>query len=569
MSLSSAADQLMLARLRAGRTARGIASGIGRSFGVRPEVIGSDRDTIRLSPSDIHPGDPSFFTQAKQGLVTLSGQTANLCAGGLFDNPPNGSEFLAAAHGFIWLKDLRASEAGEADDLMRQWTIDWLGGADRSDPIARNPKVMTRRILSWLSHADILLQDVDADVYDAFMDRLISDLTDLAGRWRKIADPGDRVQTLITLLAGGAALSSCHLIADTVRPSAESAFAELIRADGSHVTRNPALLVDILLDVLPIASACEALGSPLPETISDRSQNALQHIREMRHPDGSLARFNGVGSTPRAELGRLVLVGCTTENQHDAVSIHGDYLRFDAADTTMIADIGPCPPIEHAANAHAGCLSFELSSTSKPVIVNLGAPPLASTPDVLVARARATASHSTLALGGRSSARLQRSDSMAQLIGGQPIHGIKEVHHEVSEKPDELHLVASHNGYEPVFGVRHTRELTLSRDGKTLTGKDLITSANRTMRFASDIPFAIHFHVFPRNTCTREAHADAAVITLPDGEIWRLSCTDAQLCLEESVYFADTTGQTRCQQIVLRGASFGETTVAWQLCKLR
>ena len=54
---------------------------------------------------------------------------------------------------------------------------------------------------------------------------------------------------------------------------------------------------------------------------------------------------------------------------------------------------------------------------------------------------------------------------------------------------------------------------------------------------------------------------------LADGQNWRFKAEGAGLTVEESAYFADSSGPRRAMQIVLRGVTFGETEVSWTVAR--
>jgi uncharacterized heparinase superfamily protein len=51
----------------------------------------------------------------------------------------------------------------------------------------------------------------------------------------------------------------------------------------------------------------------------------------------------------------------------------------------------------------------------------------------------------------------------------------------------------------------------------------------------------------------------------PDGQVWLFSSEGAALSIEESTYFADSSGPRRTLQFVLRGSTYGDTDVTWRV----
>ena len=55
----------------------------------------------------------------------------------------------------------------------------------------------------------------------------------------------------------------------------------------------------------------------------------------------------------------------------------------------------------------------------------------------------------------------------------------------------------------------------------------------------------------------------AAEVVLKDGEVWRFSVENAALTIEESTYYSDSAGPRASLQLVVRGATFGDSQVRW------
>src|SRR5690606_6230688 len=103
---------------------------------------------------------------------------------------------------------------------------------------------------------------------------------------------------------------------------------------------------------------------------------------------------------------------------------------------------------------------------------------------------RATAAHSTLALGD--------ANSTAVLINGKLGSGVNEV--EVDRrlvgdgKSAATRIEASHDGYVSRHGLVHRRILILRDDGSELRGEDLLVPGGKRGK-RGKIPYAIRFHL--------------------------------------------------------------------------
>jgi uncharacterized heparinase superfamily protein len=243
-----------------------------------------------------------------------------------------------------------------------------------------------------------------------------------------------------------------------------------------------------------------------------------------------------------------------------ALAAPSGYARLERGSSIVLVDVGQPPPLSVGHCAHAGCLSFEMSAGGEPLFVNNGAP--AWREPARRALARATASHNTLCLNEQSSSKLSRRVPRG---GALPIEQPGRVSASLAEEAGGLRLEACHDGYVGRWGLVHTRCLFLDGPGARLEGSDALRSAKGVLRFAWDLPFAVHFHVHPDVEVWPGRDAHTAELVSKSGAHWRLSARGAALSIEQSMHNAGVLGARPGQQVVLRAACHGETQLSWFL----
>lgn len=563
MSSLTLTERSRLARLAADRTRRALVARALRSPLLSWRYGRPAAEELLLIPQELRTADPSFAEELAHGQLGLGDAVASIGTGSIFDVTAPSEAWSRALFGFGWLRNLTA--AGTADDraVAEAAIVNWI---DRFPPksasTAWHPDVIGRRLTSWLTNIPFVFESIDGPTYDKITDSLSLQIVQLATRWRDAPSGYPRLEALIGLLTA----SLCIAESDDNLPAFENGLIAEIRQqvlpDGGHISRNSEVVIDILLDLLPLRSCFNARERPFPPEIEKAMSRMLSYLRFMRLGDGTIARFNGVGATPFDSLATLLAYDPAPESEL-AGTPDSNYARLSAGPMILIADVGTPPPLEYAGAANAGALSFELSIAGDAVFVNAGTPGPAN--QDWLATARATASHNTACLNATSSAKLLRNKLLNQLVRAAPIRYPDVVTHTLFKEAERTGLRASHNGYERAFGVTHRRELSLSRDGRRLTGEDIIGGPDANMRFARDLPYAIHFHLDCTATCRHDDDPAAAIIQLCSGDAWRFQATGATLSIEDSISFTDLAGPTHTSQIVLRGASFGETRVNWSL----
>ena len=193
---------------------------------------------------------------------------------------------------------------------------------------------------------------------------------------------------------------------------------------------------------------------------------------------------------------------------------------------------------------------------------------------------RATVSHSTLAISGYSSSRL----GPESIFAGRRRQLLEEVPDQVWAQHDGdfdgERLLVGHNGYAATHGMTHVRQLTLSVDGRTLSGEDTLgaMTAGDRRRFEAvvardrigGIRFEVHFHLHPDVDAALDLGGTAVSLALKSGEMWVFRHDGvADLNLRPSVYFDSARLKPRpTQQIVLSAAVVDYACqIAWTFAK--
>jgi uncharacterized heparinase superfamily protein len=563
----STREHVKLALLAFERARRGAIARLHRSRLLRWRHRAPAAEDLLLAPPDLRAQDAGFAAELADDSFGLAGSVVHL---------DGRSPFLVAApslawwrelHSFAWLRHLDGAHSREAETLARKLAGEWIRrSTHRSLRHAWEPELVGRRILAWLSHAGLLLDRAKRRPYAALMRSLSAQITYLTASWRNAPDGYPRLVALIALVQADLCIAANER---RLAHSSKLLIAELERQilpDGCHSSRNPWVLVELLLDLLPLRQCFAAQGKTPDPALDAAIRRMTGMLCLLRLGDGMLARFNGAATVEPDALATVLahIQGQSPPNLSNPGSepISG-YVRLERGSTIVVADVGAPPPLQLAGAACAGCLSFELSTGSELLLVNAGAPGGGDAKRRAIARA--TASHNTLCLGEQSSSKLIRNARLEREVGGAPLRHPDRVMSRVRERDGGIELEARHDGYLQRFSLLHTRTLRLCHGGSRLEGVDRLHGAQGSVRFAWDVPFAIHFHLHP----DAEAHAgtslQAAELLLGSGEHWRLTAAGAALSIEESSYVADACGPRDAQQVVLRGVCGGAAQVAWRL----
>jgi uncharacterized heparinase superfamily protein len=553
MSSLAPGERLRLRLHQAGR--------LGRRLSLNPLLhplrhwrdLGASGSELLIAPADLRTADPTLAMDVYAGRFVFAGEVMETGGQSPFRVLAPSPDWARGLHGFGWLRHLRAAETQLARSNARAVVADWLKGHAGAG-IAWEPQVAARRTLSFLAHSGLILEGADHDFYRRFVRVLLSHASFLRARLNTLEPGLPRLRAAVAVALVGLSLSRQERLARAGLERLDQELELQVLPDGGHVSRNPAALVDALLDLLPLRQALVARGLE-PSMVLVRSiERMMPMLRFFRHRDGAFAHFNGVSSSA-ADRVATVLAYDEALGTPVASAAYSGYERVEAGPSVLIVDAGPPPPMAMSDRANAGTLSFEFSSGTQRVVINCGAP--ARRHSGLCRAARETAAHSTATIDDLSSSRFSGPEPDARIVSGA-----RKVERRRQVESDGTHrLRLAHDGYGRSFGLRHERLLSLSADGLALSGSDGFTG-----RGDPQARFAVRFHLHPQVKVHLAEDETASFLALPEGSIWRFEA-DWPVATEESVCLSDVTGRLPTLQLVLAGTLRDRPSVNWRLVR--
>lgn len=460
-----------------------------------------------------------------------------------------GPDFLAALHGFEWLRDLRAVGGDTARKAARYFAKDWLQHYKRWDPIAWRPDIVGARLASWIGLHDFFLASAD----DGYRLTIFESMQKQSRYLARVLPGQVKGSRLITALKGQ--IYACLALPNS-QPRLFQALtllteelAKQILPDGGHIERNPYTHTHVLRHLIDIRAALRCAGLAIPDNLQSAIQQMAPMLRFYCHGDGKLAQFNGSSEFDPALL-NMIAQQAHAAGKASTTAPHTGYERLQIGRSVVLFDVGTPPPPGYDTQVHAAPLSFEFSTARERIVVNCGHAGSICRAMPMSMALRQTAAHSTATIAQTNALELRTEGG----IGRHPktIH----LHHDATK--DQVVVAASHDGYHSNLGVIHNRQLYLSDEGEDFRGHDsLVGSAGH--------PFIIRFHLHPNVKASLTGNNAGVLLRLRSGAGWRFRCMGANVSLEESVYLGNPEESLQpTQQIVLTGyTSDKETLLKW------
>src|SRR5271154_7388199 len=130
-------------------------------------------DRLLTAPPELRTADATRATEIYSGRFAFAGKVVVCDGRSIFETAPPSEEWAAALLGFTWLRHLRAAESGITRANARALVDEWIALQGSWHPLAWRADVLSRRIISWLSQAPLVLQDADVRFYRRFLRSLV------------------------------------------------------------------------------------------------------------------------------------------------------------------------------------------------------------------------------------------------------------------------------------------------------------------------------------------------------------------------------------------------------------
>ena len=526
------------------------------------QTLRSGRVTaFAATPRDFRPVDGAAGKAILNGRFVLAGTSLEAPAPA---DPWNRASptrtFATELHAFCWLPSLMQEGDRGAREALRL-TLAWGTTFTRWSPFAWGPEVLARRVLALACAARRMGAVATEEERLRLADLLVRQTRQL------LRPPGGLAGQAERLIA--ASVSGCVLAGPTGARLRRIALARLPRslettvaADGAHASRSPEAGMELLLDLLTLDDALSQVSETLPPPVSATVGRLTAALRLLTLPDGRLAAFQGGAASSAARV--------AAARSHDEAGASpeitgtvGGLTRVRTPLLTVIADTAAPARGAWAGAACAQPLALEILCGRDRLVSGCGWTPRAADRQGL----RLTPGHSTLTLGETSLGE-PLGGWRAELMGARLISRPYAVTAEQRESDSAVWLEVEHDGWVPLFGLKHQRRLYLDQKLDELRAEERLYPADGqagTVR-AIATPYAARFHLEPGVQASLARDRRSILLRGHSGRGWWFRTDGPDVAIEPSVHVDD--GLTRRSlQIVVRGSARtdAETRIRWKL----
>ena len=200
MSRVSVPDQAKLSLFLARAILRALLGQFVAFWIYRLPLFSGKNDRLVIAPQDLRTADATQAADIHSGRFVFAGKVAVCDGRSPFEISPPSEEWAIGLHGFSWLRHLRTSDPAISRARARSLVGEWLRKVGAGNRISRRPEVVSRRIISWLTQAPLLVDDSDVRFYRRFIRSLNRQVRALRVTLAGPRDGVPRLQAVIALV---------------------------------------------------------------------------------------------------------------------------------------------------------------------------------------------------------------------------------------------------------------------------------------------------------------------------------------------------------------------------------
>lgn len=492
---------------------------------------------LLASPQDPAPGSAERGRKILAGNLDYNGEktdiTNPLCFGDIERMHP---EFMRQFHSFGWITDL--AELAKEDGVrvtVEKFISRWIDKYERWHSDVWASDIIGARLANLIVHAPLALSSQDMVYRSKLLNAMAQQARHLS-RTINDAPPGmPAIAAASGLLIAGLLLPGGSVLLARGAQKLNIYLEAYILPDGGLASRNPDDAVQTMRYLIIIKAGYLDVSQTPPEWLQTTLDKMAPFVRGLRHGGGQIARFNSASTISSLAIDSI-LAASGAQGRAIENAVHSGFQRIKNRRTTILMDCGVPPSNILSHKSHAGTLSFEFSDGKDLVVVNMG-PASSGSGFVELARlSRTTAAHSTLVVDNTNSSQINGDGTVGT--------GVQKIKTTRTHSKQHTSITAEHDGYAKRFGLIHERHISLSADGRSITGKDRLIRAN-----TKEKTVVVRFHLHPDIKAEVNQSGKGVLLLLPSGHGWQFRLEGGTGSLEESLYLLRRDHPVRSQQI--------------------
>ncbi len=428
-------------------------------------------------------------------------------------------------HNFLWLNLINRKSK---DSKIQKIINVWIHKNGKYKNIVWDSSVISKRIVSWILNADIILNNTDSSFKEDFFKSIILQTNHLKKNIKFENDNCKKIEIISSILLTGLVFKDYSENYELGIKDLEKIIEIFFDNEGFPLNRNPNDLIKFSKYFILIKECIKDAQQFVPDYLDEIIDKNLKCIKSILTPHKQVPLFNGGTETNLEEylsyITRLNYKLSKSQKKIGNLQIIKDKKNY------IYFDVGQPPRKNLSSNYQSGPLSFEYFLDGDKIITNCGFGNNISKKAVLISKL--TSAQSTLSINDSSVVKLERNKSINNAYGNSIKTSFKILEYNFNDNDSEIGSSASHNAYESNFGYIHNREIKINKKNNVIIGVDKLIKK----RESGKVSFNIRFHLYPGINAVQTISGNSILIQVKKNKSLILVSEGQKLSVEKSIF---------------------------------
>ncbi len=459
-------------------------------------------------------------------------------------------------HNFLWLNLVdRKNKLEIIQRIIEEWILKYQNYKKN----VWSENLISIRIISWISNADLILNNTQKNFNQIFYKSLVRQITFVKKNLKSISDDNLKISHISALILSGLVFREYYNNYKQGLKELENFIEYTFDKSGFPKNRNFENLVTYLQYFILVKEWMKSGQETVPENLEEIIEKNLVCLNSLDNPLKKLPLFNG--STEKNLENFLEYLHKLNYLPKKNLKSVGQIQIVKNKKSTLYFDSGSPPLQTLSKDYQSGPLSFEYSNDNNKIITNCGYGKKISKKIQLLSKF--TSAQSTLCIDNTSVVNFKKNSLINRAYGSTINNSFKIIDVDRIEDKSSIKLSATHNAYLDKFGYLHKRTIKFLKKNSDIEGSDYLIKKNGS----TNVGFSIRFHLYPGINTVQTVSGKSILLQVNKNKSWIFSSENQQISIEKSLFLGGSKTQNN-QCIVIYGSTDDEdVNINWKLKK--
>ncbi len=460
-------------------------------------------------------------------------------------------------HNFLWLNLIDRKNEKEIIQIIMK---DWIKRFNNYRSDIWNENVISKRVISWISNSNIILNNTNKDFEKKFFNCLIRQVNFIKKNFHTNIHDTNKISSLSSIILTGLAFKEYYSNYNYGLKELKKIIEYFFDEDGFPKNRNLENLLTFVQYFILIREWIKNAQEDIPQYLDKIIEKNLICLNSFNNTNRELPLFNG--TTERDLSVFFNYIKKMNYKANNQLSFVGKMQIIKNKKTTIYFDSGGPPNYKLSKDYQSGPLSFEYFNNENKIITNCGYGRKISNKIRLISKL--TSAQSTLCLNNVSVVKFKKNHFINKAYGStiDESFNISNINRE--ENKERINISAIHDAYLKNFGYLHKREIIFFKKDSYLKGTDELIKKKETKKF---LDFSIRFHIYPGVETFQTVGGNDILLQISKNNSLIFSSKNNIVRLEKSVFLGKNKILNNNCIVIYGNTENNDRKIEWEIKK--